>query len=55
MTSHPDDDVTDAQRAYNAAFVQWFRTRSDLDQRRRETAFARLIIDSARRAIEEAA
>lgn len=55
MTGHPDDDVTDSQRAYTAAFVQWFRTRSDLDLRRRETTFERLMLDSARRSMEDAA
>lgn len=55
MSAHPDDDVTDTQRAYTAAFVRWFRTRSDLDLRRRETALERMILDSAQREQEAAA
>lgn len=45
MTDHPDDDVTDAQHAYTAAFLEWFRTGSDTDLRRRETAFVRMICE----------
>jgi hypothetical protein len=55
VSGHPDDDVTDEIRAYNAAFVRWLRTGADIDLRRRESAFVRMVCESRAQRDEVAA
>lgn len=46
-TAHPDDDVTPAQRAYGAAFVDWLRSGSETDHHRRDAAFIAMMREAA--------
>lgn len=46
---HPDDDVTDPERAYGAAFVSWMRRPTYEAECNRENAFELLLHDAATR------